>query len=198
MKTLAVELQSIEGIPLLMTTWFGIDPDNPMSKLLKELLSVPTKKRTDEHRLKIRETEWRMNLYHGNGIGPYMPAENLEAMLIAGAKKSRKGELFKASIIVDPPQIPLLYDGPRGIEEMFEDPRFVDIRPARLGGFGKPMGMKVRPCFPEWTLAFRVMFSEDRLDSSDIENALKAGAISGLGSFRPRFGRFEVTKCEPE
>lgn len=55
--------------------------------------------------------------------------------------------------------------------------------------------VKRRPRFNEWQLAFQINILNDDLPESVVKSALDdAGAMSGIGDYRPRFGRFIVTK----
>lgn len=186
MKRIHAKIQAVDGVPLLMNTWYGIDPKNEIVQALKELRGIPTKRRTAEWYDKVTKYDWLLSLYYDPEMGPFMPAENIEGSLGGGAKKNRLGRAFKASVMVEPARIALSYDGPRDVEALYADSRFVDRRPCQAGS------MKARPCFYEWNMEFDILYDETALDKSDIKAALEAASIWGLGSYRPKFGKFDI------
>lgn len=186
MKQIDVKIEAVKGVPLLMNTWFGIDPKNPIVRELKELRGVPSKRRLDEWHDKTMKMDWLLSLYHDPQIGPYMPAENIEGSITGGAKKARLGKLFKASMMVEPARIPLQYEGPREVEAIYANPAFIDRRPCEAGT------MKTRPCFRDWSLSFTIIYDESAIKGSEIKTALEAASIWGIGSYRPKFGKFDL------
>ncbi|HXJ49152.1 MAG TPA: hypothetical protein VNF91_08290, partial [Candidatus Acidoferrum sp.] len=59
--------------------------------------------------------------------------------------------------------------------------------------------MRTRPRFPSgWRCAFEItLMPSAGVNVEDVRQALTvAGALSGLGDFRPRYGRFKVTGFE--
>jgi hypothetical protein len=53
--------------------------------------------------------------------------------------------------------------------------------------------MRYRPIFRNWSLSATVMVNEDVVNLNEVKKALvDAGALIGLGDYRPRFGRFNV------
>ena len=54
-----------------------------------------------------------------------------------------------------------------------------------------------RPVFPNWTLDFDLNVIDDRAEIPVIKEILEyAGLYVGIGTFRPKFGRFEVKKFQ--
>ena len=81
----------------------------------------------------------------------------------------------------------------------------IDARPVRIG---TAKVMRHRPRFDEWAATFDIAVLDPAtwLDVYDKEFSggamirdvlVAAGKFKGIGDFRPRFGRFEVTKFEP-
>lgn len=57
--------------------------------------------------------------------------------------------------------------------------------------------MSYRPRLDDWCLNFTLEVLDDRADPRCIKEVLTiAGLRKGIGSYRPRFGRFEVTKFQ--
>lgn len=50
---------------------------------------------------------------------------------------------------------------------------------------------------PGWQLAFQIQVIDDQLNADSLRDILvEAGRANGIGDFRPRYGRFEVTDYE--
>ena len=69
------------------------------SKELKKISGKRTK--TEEDHLRMSEIEFRAGLYWRDDIGVHMPADNLQAMFLAAAKKTRQGPKCNAIMIDD-------------------------------------------------------------------------------------------------
>ena len=53
--------------------------------------------------------------------------------------------------------------------------------------------MRTRPIFNDWSAVIHLDFEDSILNESDVVDfATKAGAVVGVGDWRPRYGRFEV------
>jgi hypothetical protein len=54
--------------------------------------------------------------------------------------------------------------------------------------------MKGRGRMDDWSLKFELVCIDDRATANDIKEILEyAGTYIGIGDYRPRYGRFEVT-----
>ncbi len=174
MKKINVELTGIA--PLLHNRY--ATEDNGINK---------SKKKKKEY---VPEVEAKKSLYILPEGGYYNPAEHiLQAIIKASSaftfegKKTYK-DLMQSSILIEPDAIPLITEG-------YEiDARPVVIQRARV--------MCWRPKFNKWKLQFVLTI----LDSENIgiptmkEILDNAGLTKGIGTYRPRFGRFMVTKFE--
>lgn len=195
---------TITGLsPLLMHSGQGIDPLNQYAKEMKRLSKKRTK--TDEDQGSFSKIEWFMSIYHN---GPpdklqdgdvsvdassslVLPANSIEAMLIAGAKKLKQGNAAKAGIIVEE-DAQFSYDGPKNIIELFAAHKHIHRVPVRVG---TARVMRTRPIFRTWSAVIPVTFDSNVIDEPEVFEILKvAGQQVGIGDWRPRFGRFEVTR----
>ena len=53
--------------------------------------------------------------------------------------------------------------------------------------------MRARPLFLRWGCSFTLGYMEDLIDAQDVRRIVEhAGRVVGIGTYRPRFGRFEV------
>lgn len=162
---------------------------NPLDPLTKELKKVTgKKKKTDEDYETIARIEFEGHLYFDSAIGPHIPANVIDATLREAAKLQRRGRDVIRGLTCIEDKVKLEYSGPRTIEKLWADTKFVDIRPA---GNQQITVMRCRPIFREWSLKFSVAFDEQVLNDTDIDKFVSdAGSYIGLCDYRPRFGKF--------
>jgi len=145
-------------------------------------------KEPDEQRAR-EQAEKR--LYKNKAEKPVLPAIHIEGSLIQASKEvkaSGKGnkkmtKYVATQVRVSPELIP--------IEGDWE----TDVRLCKVPSTGGQI-LVARPVFQEWKVAFKVLVVNDTLVP---ETALKtilelAGAVYGVGTYRLKFGQFEVTK----
>lgn len=141
---------------------------------------------TDKERKEVAE-----QFLYKQGTKLVQPALHLEMALagasselrLAGAGKKTYKQLVKSSVFVYPEQI---------VHKHQE--WTVDSRPVVNQSTGGRV-MSYRPRLDKWELDFQLEVFDDRADKDAIKEILTiAGLRSGLGAFRPRFGRFEVVK----
>lgn len=177
----------ITGVsPLLMHNGRLADPLDPLVKDIKKLSSKRPKTEADLERMAKLEFLGSLYLHGGE---PCLPGELIEAALIEGAKRKRRGPLAKAGILCDG-NIPLQYDGPREPEALWNEDRFrfrTGVRVERL------RVMRVRPRFDDWSAAVTIQFMPSLLSEDDVRDIIRTtGEVVGLGDWRPKFGRFTV------
>lgn len=183
-KSLNVRL--IGSSPLLTHSGALADPLNPFARAIKDVSG--RRKKTDADHEELARLEWLGGLYVLGGE-PCIPGENLEACIIAGAKKSKDGPQAKAGVICE--QSPALqYDGPRDPDSLWADERFRLRVPVRVG---QARVMRTRPRFDNWSCSAVIEFNDDFANRDDVLRWLRAaGDVIGLGDWRPKFGRFDV------
>ena len=124
----------------------------------------------------------------------YMPSQNFERCLRDGATVFKLGRDVKKALIVEN-EAPLLYDGPRAAVDMIKDPKFVLISPIRRAGVTNWVTRVKIP--PGWSCQFRLIVDDDRVSADALERIVKAaGKFEGLGTWRPRYGRFSGVLTE--
>jgi hypothetical protein len=134
--------------------------------------------------------EFYAGLYMGPS-GPVLPSYMIDAVMVAGAKKSKEGQIAKSGVFCTE-HATLEYDGPRTAEELWEDERFrfsaiVRVQNARVA--------RMRPRFESWQAIVKLKFEPTTLNVSRIDDWLKvAGSQIGVGDWRPQFGRFEAER----
>jgi hypothetical protein len=182
---------SIDGLtPYLMHNVQLADPLNPIARQIK-MISGKRKKTDDELKV-IAHLEFIGGLYHDEKLGPYVKGLSVEKSLVEGARISRLGKQVERALFISDGELPMIYSGPREPEALWEDESFRDMQMVRVGTSRVP---RYRPIFRDWSLEG----VEAELDTSilnlDQFRAIcdDAGAMVGLGDYRPRYGRYKVT-----
>lgn len=174
--------------PLIMHNVRLASPLNPYAKQLKALNSKRVK--TDEDRLEIARVEWEGGLYHDTSIGPFIPAANLLASLIGGAKLIKAGKKVERGVVVDGLEFPLVYDGPRDVEKLWGngESEFVDMRPVKVQTSRVD---RCRPIFRDWIFEAEILIDPKIIEIDEFRTvAENAGRFEGLGDYRRLFGRY--------
>lgn len=174
--------------PLLMHNSRLADPLDPVSKEIKKVTGK--RKKTDDDYAEIARLEHAGGLYMDPNIGPYIPGQNVERALVDAAKLTKLGTTLKRGMFITTDVNPLGFTGPRSADDLWKDGRFTHTASIRVGATGGRT-MRTRPLFTEWKLQCEGVLDTALLDMaqlSDIANT--AGAMIGLGDWRPRFGRF--------
>jgi len=167
------------------------DPDEPIVRRITELTAKKTAM-TDADRTEAARLKFLGGLYYDSELGPYLPAANIFASLIAAGRKTRNGQDVESGVIWLADKAKLLYDGPRDSEALwnggvsqFVDRRMVTVNRARVPG--------IRPVFPGWAAEIEIEFDDGILDLSALASfAGRAGRI-GVGDYRRFYGRYNAT-----
>jgi hypothetical protein len=85
---------------------------------------------------------------------------------------------------------PLIYDGPKTAEALWDNKEYVDYRNCGVNG---NTIMRTRPIFNQWSLKFQLLYDPEVIDSAaTIKKWLEdAGRRRGMGD-HPRMGRFII------
>lgn len=186
MKTATYTIRGIT--PLLMHSERLANPFDPLTRELKALTGKRKKTEDDLH--DIARVEYAGGLYFDNDTGIHLPGYNIFSALVGGGKLHKLGTAIRRAAIVSDEKVALDFEGPRDPDKLFDDKRFVDMRSVRVG---TSKVLRCRPIFRDWRATFTVLFDEAGIQRADLDRCLQAaGAMVGLGDYRPRFGRFEV------
>lgn len=177
MKKFQVEVKGI--VPLLQAR--HLTPDE--ERKITELKESKKKKRgfTDKEQYDLHS--------YKKGSKFYQPSEMIEAAMTKAAvnfrmegKKSYK-DVINGGILVEP------------IEIIHKNQKFV--MDARWGKNPNTRGAVwvVRPRIDDWTLNFQINLLQDERVTADVLKEILeyAGLYVGIGAWRPKYGRFEVT-----
>ena len=183
-----VSLELTGTSPLLCHNIQLSDPDN---RYVQEMGTIHAKrKKTDEDRKAVEKLEWYGGLYLAPGIdGPAMPTANVRRCLNEAAKITRQGKQVERSLFFTDLHIPIAYDGPKGIDDLFDLSEHHNRASVRIG---TSRIMRVRPCFPRWAIVATAELLDDVMDPEDLIRIVeRAGLAEGLGDNRRNgYGRF--------
>jgi hypothetical protein len=185
---------TIEGTrPMLMHSLRLLNKFDPLAKEFSRVKTI--KKKTDADEIAIQRIDWQAALYHDEDIGPYVPSDNIEAMIREGAKLSKGGKDVQRGVTVLEDRAPLQYKGPRDIEGLYNGGAsdFIDARGVRNQ---TSRIIRCRPIFKKWSLTFTAAFDSTVIKNADTLRGFieDAGRLCGLGDYRPKFGRFQIAE----
>jgi hypothetical protein len=166
-----------------------VDPECKQNRQIKVITAK--RKKTDEDLQNIEKLEWYGGLYEENGV-IVQPASKLRKSLVNTAKISKQGKSIERALSFTVLNVPLIYDGPKSIDEVFKEPRFHSR--LSVGISGKRV-MRVRPSFFPWALKVTGLFVEDAgLNFDDLERIVElAGVVEGIGDNRVNgYGRYSA------
>jgi hypothetical protein len=166
------------------------DPLNEGVKAMKKISGKRSKTEADFEAL--ARLEYQGSLYMDATGRPVIPSHVLESVIVNGAKKSKDGLKAKAGMFVEKNAV-LEYDGPKDRDGLWADPNFrlvaaVVVSRARV--------MRTRPVFNEWAATVIINYDDTQVNEAQVLEWLKAaGTQVGIGDWRPKYGRFEVSKA---
>jgi hypothetical protein len=181
--------------PLMLHNEQLANPANKFAKMLK----VFSKKRvkTDEDHEQMAHIEFLGGLYliDEEGKTPYVKSGSLLKSLIEGAKLGKQGKQLMIALTMVGDKIPLIYEGPKEAEKLWEDKSFVDQRMVRVE---QSRILRTRPIFREWGLECDALLNTAILDLQQLRDiATNAGMYCNLGENRPGgYGHYEATVTE--
>jgi len=180
--------------PILLNNARLVNKLDPMSKALAIAVSKMKKDKTDEAVMQAARIEWEAGLYMDPKHGPVIPGLNVQRAIVEGARQTKNGKIVERGVRITEISLPLKYEGPREVDAMWDDGRFVDQR--SCGVVGRRV-IRTRPVFPEWSVEATFVFDPEQIDRDTlIEAARTAGTRIGIGNFRPDcggiFGTFDV------
>lgn len=190
MKTLKVTWKGIS--PLIMHSCQCVNPLHPISREMKKYTSK--KKKTEEDLLKIADLQWEAGAYWQDGLGLYIPAENVEATIRNGGKANKKGKDIEKYVNVIDLYIPFNYGENLTKEQLIKSYEYRDNRIMVISRNRVPV---TRPRFDQWNITFNLSYNEEKIDLDEIIDAMEySGQYVGLCDSRPKYGKFVITTVE--
>jgi hypothetical protein len=186
MSSETIEIPIIGLCPLLMHNGAMADP---LEERVINLSAVTSKRnKTMADHKEVARREWYGSLWLSGAL-PCLPEDAIEAAFIEGAKTRKKGGAAKAGFVANGPAM-LVYEGQKDLAKLWEDESYRLRKGVRIKS-ARPM--RTRPRFPEWSAVIRATFLTTVLNRSEVIDFMKiAGAMKGIGDWRPKYGRFAV------
>lgn len=197
-----ISISLIGTSPLLLHNPDLADPDHPITKQIKEITNGKGWNENEELRRKVERFEWFGGLYIVPGIdGPALPVANIRQCLIEAGRITRgDGVKVERALSAYEQHVPLVYEGPRDRDRLFDRPEFQDRRSIGIGsGRAKRRVMRMRPKFPRWAVVADFELDTEILTPERMSEIVSlAGRAVGLGDNRRNaFGRF-TGEVKPE
>ena len=189
MQKVKVKIRGIR--PILFHSGALVDPQNEFAQAIKKVSAKRPK--TDSDQAEIARLEYLGAFYYDDEGAVVMPDVNLMAAVVEGAKKFKRGPAAKAGVFVNGHgTFDFPHKGDKSPKALWESGKFVDRRRVVIQ---RSSIIRVRPKFNEWSCAFELEVDEDICNPDEVREWLEtAGNRSGLGDYRPMFGRFEVVE----
>jgi hypothetical protein len=186
MKSIAIRITG--KAPFLMHSDRFANPLDPLAKAHKELTGK--RKKTDDDHVAIARSEFIGGCYWNKQSGFFLPAQNLDACLINAAKLQKLGVKFKQGVQVVEDELTFIGYENKNPDQLWENPDYIDCRGVKVG---TAKIMRYRPIFRRWSMNATIAVNEEVVNINEVKKAVTdAGALIGLGDYRPRFGRFTV------
>lgn len=191
MQTINVEWTGIR--PMLMHNGLMADPTNDLTRKIKAITSKGSKKLTDTDHENRNKLEWQAGLYWSAELNAIaIPSDNIEATILGGARKNKLGKDFQAALFCNEAEVEVKHKkSGKSMDQLYDDKSYqlrkgVKVQQARI--------IRIRPMVPTgWKMTFNIEFDDEIVNRSQVIKAMEeAGALVGLGDWRPKFGRFEV------
>jgi hypothetical protein len=164
---------------------------NPLDQIVKAMKAISGKRtKTDDDHIEMARLEFAGSMYIHDQLGPYIPGENIERCLVDAGKITKKGTALTRGLFIKTDFNPLVYRGPRTIEELWADENFRHVASVKVQ---QNRVMRTRPMFKEWEVTAEGVLDTSVVDPGEFGAiAETAGNMIGLGDYRPRYGRFVV------
>ncbi|KKN42805.1 hypothetical protein LCGC14_0709370 [marine sediment metagenome] len=176
------------GLGLLMHNKQLADPLNEFTQALKKVSSK--RKKTEADHTEMARLEFMGGLYLDEKGRPVAPADWFEATLLAAAKKKRMGPIVKAAVFCEDDAL-LKFAGPTKVDKRIDDPECqlrvaVRVQQARV--------MRTRPLFLDWSCTAVLKVDTAQINMQEVIELVElAGQQAGIGDWRPKYGRFDIT-----
>lgn len=188
-----IDIELRGSASLLMHNPRLADPLDDMAKALKALNAKRSK--TEDDHAAIKRAEWYGGMYFDKSMGGVVvPTSWLEASFKRGGSLyGKKGTVVERALLFLDEFVPLVFPfrGDRtDLDALWSDGGFIDTRAVVVQ---RNRVMRTRPIFREWALCASAMLDTAELDLAVFEDiADKSGQVVGIGTYRPKFGRFSA------
>lgn len=180
---------AIKGETIIMHNGQTADPLNPYARAMKTISAK--RKKTEADFKAMADLEFEAGLYLSASKDVIVPSRVIEAAICEGARKSKEGKLALSGVFADSDLVLNYKGGIKTVSELKEDPEFRLAVPVRVG---QSRVVRTRPLFRGWSGTFQISLNSEVANASQLRRWIEdTGAYLGLGDWRPRHGRFEVS-----
>lgn len=190
--------------PLMLNNPATVNPLNKFSKALKPLTSKRVK--TDENQAELAKLKFFASLYADkpigldgkweNEVGRYiLPADHFWRAIQCAGQENKIGKKIERSLEVWHDAVLEFPDKDKSPKQLYEigepyvDTRAVGIKNVKI--------ITTRALIPNWSCDVDIMYDETQLNKKEIINAFQvAGLRYGVGTYRRKFGRFEIKEIK--
>jgi hypothetical protein len=183
-----IQIKLTGTTPLLLHNERLSDPDYEITKQIKQLTDKG-QNQTELDKAQISRLEWQGSLYTNGTRELIMPAANIVKCFRETGAYTKEGKKVAGGLSPLNLYFPLLHDGPKDLEELYNKGPYIDRRQVKIG---RSRIKRTRPIFPRWEVIADFELFEDVLDYSRLERiAADAGRAQGLCDARILgYGRF--------
>jgi hypothetical protein len=118
---------------------------------------------------------------------PILPGANFLRCLRQGAATGwKKGMDIKRGVVVTNNSL-IDFKGSKKAVDLFKGNKYINRAFTKRGVWVS------RLCFPDWKVTFNLLVNDEIVKKSDLKKYLSMAAVAeGLGTWRPRYGRFKT------
>ena len=188
-----ITIKAVGTKPLLLHSVDLANPLNPWARKMTDLRGTPSKRRTEKWHEEMAYANLMGALYEAPEVdGLALPSENLRRSVHGAAKATRLGETLLRALAVTVANVPIVYDGPRTPQELWDSGNFHLTRMMRSKSSGTA-APTTYPMLQEWAVQAPFELDETVMNIRDLKDLVaKAGRIEGLGASRKQgYGRFD-------
>ena len=167
---------------------------NPLNSFSKRLKMVSRKRnKTDEDIETMAKIEFEAGWYLNNDQEYILPAHNIEAVILEGAKRARLGKQMQSGCFVETDPMLKFKGSDKTVDELWEGGKHALVASVRIKN---SRVIRTRPLIPRgWKSDLTVKYDPAVIEPEQIVTALEtAGREIGIGDWRPKYGRFTVSQ----
>jgi hypothetical protein len=186
-----ITIKAVGTKPLLLHNVDLANPLNPWARKMADLRGTPSKRRTEKWHEEMAYCNFMGAFYDVPEIdGVAVPSENLRRSVVGAAKAQRLGATMERALMVTVAAVPLVYDGPKTPQQLWDGGEHHLTRMIRGTGGASPT---TYPMIRDWAVRVPLELDEGVLNLRDIKEIVeRAGRIEGLGASRKQgYGRFD-------
>lgn len=171
---------------------------DPLNEYVREIKVITAKrKKTDADYKATRDLELRGGVYWSDEFGVYVPCEWIEGTILGAAKLSKLGTTVTRGTQVVESILPLDYAGKQRIKSLDDIASYPEFCFTKSVVISRKRVQRARPIFKNWSLEATIAFDPEVINRETLlEIVSVAGALIGIGDWRPKFGKFLLSAID--